>query len=78
MASLITKGSIPLKIRGSFYESCVRSVMLYGAETWALTRTMKGILKSCDRRMLKYMARIRWQDRISSEEMAKRCGLKMT
>jgi len=29
--------SIPLKIRGSFYESSVRSVMLYGAETRALT-----------------------------------------
>ena len=28
---------IPLKIRGSVYESCVRSVMLYGAETWEMT-----------------------------------------
>jgi len=27
--------------------------------------------------MLRYMARTRWQDRISSEEVAKRCGLKM-
>jgi len=33
MASLITNRSIPLKIRGSVYVSCVRSVMLYGAET---------------------------------------------
>jgi len=28
MASLITNRSIPLKIRGSVHESCVRSVML--------------------------------------------------
>jgi len=48
MASLITNRSIPLKIRGNVYESCVRSVMLYGAETWALTRKLKDILKSCD------------------------------
>jgi len=27
--------------------------------------------------MLRYMARVRWQDRISSGEVAKRCGLKM-
>jgi len=27
--------------------------------------------------MLRYMARVRWQDKISSEEVAKRCGSKM-
>jgi len=27
--------------------------------------------------MLRYIARVRCQDRISSEEVAKRCGLKM-
>ena len=50
--------------------------MLYGAETWAMTAKMEDIMKSCDRRMLRYMAGVRWQDRVSSEEMAKRCGLK--
>jgi len=76
MANLITNRSIPLKIRGSVYESCVRSVMLYGAETWDLIGKLEDILKSCDSRMLRYMVRVRWQDRISSEEVAKRCGLK--
>jgi len=33
MASLITNRRIPFKIRGTIYESCVRSVMLNGAET---------------------------------------------
>jgi len=80
MASLITNRSIPLKIRGSVFESCVRSVMLYGAETWALTEKLEEILKSCDRMlryMLRYMAKVRWQDRISSEEVAKIYGLQM-
>jgi len=27
--------------------------------------------------MLRYMARVRWQDRLSSEEVAKRCGMKI-
>jgi len=75
MVSLITNRSIPLKVRGSVYESCIRSVMLYGAETLALTGKLEDILTSCDSRMLRYMARVRWQDRISSEEVAKRCGL---
>jgi len=72
MASLITNKNIPLKIRGSVDYSCVRSVMLYGAETWSLTGKLEDILKSSDIRMLRYMARVRWQDRISSEEVAKR------
>jgi len=32
MASLITNRSISLNIGGSVHESCIRSVMLYGAE----------------------------------------------
>jgi len=64
-------------LRGSVYESCVRSVMLDGAETWAVTENLEDILKSCYRRILRYMARVRWQDRISSEEVATRCGLKV-
>jgi len=74
---LITNRCIPLKVRGFVYESCVRSVVLYGAETLALTSKLEDILKRCDRRKLIYMARVRWQDRLSSEEVVKRCGLKM-
>jgi len=48
MASLITNKSIPLKRRGSVYDSCVGSVMLYGAETWALTGKLEDILKCFD------------------------------
>jgi len=75
--SLITNKSVPLKVRGSVYESCVRSVMLYGAETWALTGKLEDIFKCCDSRMLIYMAGVRWQDGIFSEEVAKRSGLKI-
>jgi len=69
--------SIPLKIRGSVWESCIRSVMFCGAETRVLTGKLEEILKSFHRRMSRYMARVRGQDRISSEEVGKRCGLKM-
>ena len=33
------------------------------------------IIKKCDRRMMRYMAGVKWQDGVSSEELAKRCGL---
>jgi hypothetical protein len=44
MASLLTSKNIPLKVRGNVYESCVRSVMLYGAETWAMTGRIEELL----------------------------------
>jgi len=35
----------------------------YGAETWALTGKLEEILKSCDSRMLRCKAQVRWQER---------------
>ena len=34
----------------------------------------KDILRKCDRRMLRFMAKVKWQDGVSSEEVARRCG----
>jgi len=56
-------------------KSCVRSVILYGIETWAMT-TKKDILKGCDQRKLQYMAGGTWQDRLSSKKVAEICILK--
>ncbi len=33
------------------------------------------VLRGCDRRMMRYLAGVRWQDRITSEEVA-RCGIR--
>ena len=40
-----------------------------------MTKKDEDILRKCYRRMLRYMARVKWQDGVSSEEVAKRCGL---
>ena len=50
--------------------------MLYGAETWPLTQRLERVIISCDRRMLRYMAGVRLQEHVSSEEVAGRCGLR--
>ena len=49
--------------------------MLYGAETWALTDRMTGILVTCDCKMLRYKIGVRWQDGVSSSVVAARCEL---
>ncbi len=75
VASLSVNRSIGLKSRGNVYEACVRSALLYGAETWALTDRLMDLLRSCDRRMLRYMAGVRWQDRRFNKEVAEMCGV---
>ena len=38
-------------------------MLLYAVETWAVTKRLKGMLDSCDHRMLRYMSRVRLQVR---------------
>ena len=54
---------------------CVRPVLLYGAETWALTQQLTKLLEVCDRRMLRYIAAVRWRDRVNHEEVLNLCSL---
>ena len=67
---------IPLKNRGSIYNACIRPVLLYGAETWNITKKLEETLQSCDRRMLPYMAGVSLSDRVASNDVASRCGVK--
>ena len=71
---LINRG-IPLRIRVDVFCSCVRPVLLYGAETWALTGRLEGLLRSCDYRMLRHMLGVRWQDRVTNEEVLRKCSV---
>ena len=61
--SLLVNRNIGLRSRGRVYKACVRSALLYGAETWALMSRLMDVISSCDGRMLRYMAGVRWQDR---------------
>jgi hypothetical protein len=75
VSSLLVNGGILVKNRSGVYVACIRSVMLYGAESWPLTARLENILRCCYRRMLSYMAGVRWEDSVSSGEMARRCGV---
>ena len=65
LASLLLNHNIPLEERAKVYRACVRPALLYCEKTWTLTERLEGLLASCDHRMLRYMSRVRWQDRIT-------------
>jgi len=75
IANLLINKAIPLKHRGRVYDACVRSVLLYGAEGWAMTDRVQSIVTGCDSRILRYMAGVSLRDRVRSEEVARRCGV---
>ena len=55
--------------KGIINEACMRSALLYEAETWApISRLV--VLRRCDRRMLRYMEEVRWQ--VKTENLAVR------
>jgi len=73
LASLLGNQKIPLERHCLIYKACIRPVLLYGSETWVFTKTVERLLKSCENRMPRYMTKIKWEDRITNEELWKMC-----
>ena len=76
ISGLLANKRIPLKNRAYIYSACIRSVLLYGAESWPLTQRLEKSILSCDRRMLRFLAGVSLRDRVNSVEVARRCGLR--
>ena len=64
---LTTKG-FSFHSKGRVYQACVRSVMLYGSETWAAKEEDLVRLERNDMRMIRWMCNVTLKDRKSSEE----------
>ena len=50
--------------------------MLYGAETWATTKAIEKKICSCDQWVLGHMAHVWWEDRVTTQKVRRRCGVK--
>ena len=64
-----------LKLKGRIYQSCVRSAMLYGSETWCLKEKEAGILRRAERAMMRVMCGVKLMDRKNAKELLKMLGL---
>jgi hypothetical protein len=56
--------STKTKIR--IYKSCVRTVLLYGAETWKTDKRIESMLRGFEGRLLRRMLGFTWEDKISN------------
>ena len=60
---------ICLSLKGRVYNTTVRKVLLYGCETWPLRVEDVRRLSVFDNRCLRNIARVRWQQHVSNDEV---------
>jgi len=75
ISSLLCNSGIPLRRRATVYDACIRSVMLYGSETWPVTKKLEDMLLRSDRRMIRLMCGVTLRTRIPSNDLLLNSGL---
>ena len=72
---VLTSRRFSLRIRGQAYRACVRSVLLYGCETWAVKEEDTQRIERNDRAMIRWICGVSLKDKRSSEELLKLLGI---
>ena len=57
------------------YGACIRSVLLYGSETWAVTKKLEDLILRSDRRMIRLLCGVTLTMRIPSKDLLFNSGL---
>ncbi|XP_062587192.1 uncharacterized protein LOC134248835 [Saccostrea cucullata] len=65
---------IPITTKLRILNSSVKSILLYGAETWRMTKATLQKIQTFYNTCLRRIFNIRWPERISNEELWKRAG----
>ena len=75
LSGILTRKEVSLKLKGKLYVTCVRSAMVYGSETWAMTAEQSGRLERTEMRMVRWMCGVSLRDRVPSAELRERMGI---
>ena len=62
-------------MKGKIYQSCVRSAMLYGSETWCLRGNEMAILRRTEKAMMRAMCGVKIIEKRRSQELMSLLGL---
>ena len=72
---LLNSKRFSMKEKGIVYRSCVRSVMLYGSETWCLSENEMAILRRTKRAMVRAMCGVKLMDKKRTVDLMEMLGL---
>ena len=73
---ILNNRGIALKTRGHVYNAAVRSVLLYGSETWPLTSEDLSRLTRNDNSMVRWICSARLADRHRTKDLQSLLGIK--
>lgn len=62
-------------MKGTVYKTCVRTVMIYGGETWAMRKEDEAVLRRAERAMIRRMCGVRLRDRKRSVDLQRMIGV---
>ena len=65
----IWKSDLPRNIKVEFFRATVESVLLYGGETWTLTKSLEQRLDGCYTRLLRAALNISWRQHTTNKEL---------
>ena len=67
-----------LKMQGRIFQSCIRSAMLYGGETWCLKENEMAILRRTEKAMMRALCGVMMIEKRRSQELMSFLGLRDT
>ena len=65
----IWESDLPRKLKINFFRSTVESILLYGAETWTMTKTMERELDGTYTCRLRHALYINWRQHVINESL---------
>ena len=65
----IWTSNLSRKLKVRLFLATVESVLLYGSETWTVTKTLKKRLDGCYTRMLRTALNVSWKQKLRNEEL---------
>ena len=75
LGGILCMRGVSLRMKGVVYKACVRSVLTYGAETWAMKAGVFQRLRATERRMLRMICGVTLKDMVESTVIASRVGV---
>ena len=72
LSERVWKQPVAVGIKKRIYDACIRSILLYGCETWQMLEEDIRRLESCEMRFWRRILGIRYFDRITNEEVMSR------
>ncbi|KDR17276.1 hypothetical protein L798_08842 [Zootermopsis nevadensis] len=71
MQSVWKSNSFSPNIKLRIFNTNVKSVLLYGCETWKVTKELMQKLQSYINRCIRFLLKIRWPENISNEKLGR-------